>query len=119
MLLEIDRAIAPVRHDDVAALPGHLVIGVRALASVDTTDLQALAGALAVLRSRSARRLGHVVPPSESPRIPSRALPASCSTDLPFAFFLQGPGHSLSVPPDSQPSALLASFPRSVPAGSG
>src|SRR5260221_6843891 len=86
MLLEIDRAIAPVRHDDVAALPGHLVIGVRALASVDTTDLQALAGALAVLRSRSARRLGHVVPPSESPRIPSRALPALVPPNCPLPY---------------------------------
>ena len=50
MLLEVDRAVAPVRHHDVAALPGHLVVRVRALAGVDAPDPQALAGALAVLR---------------------------------------------------------------------
>ena len=37
-LLEVDRAIAPVRHEDVAALPGHLVVGVDALRGVDPAD---------------------------------------------------------------------------------
>src|SRR5215471_21444951 len=63
MLLEVDRAVAPVGHHDVAALPGHLVILMNALASVDTADPQTLAGALTVLSRRSARRLGHVVVP--------------------------------------------------------
>ena len=34
-LLEVDRAIAPVRHDDVAVLPRHLVVGMNALRGVD------------------------------------------------------------------------------------
>src|SRR5262249_60135082 len=62
MLLEVDRAVAPVGHHDVAALPGHLVIRTNAFASVDTADPQTLAGALTVLSRRPARRLGHVVP---------------------------------------------------------
>src|SRR5215471_2228909 len=62
VLLEVDRAIAPVRHDDVAAFPGHLVVGMNSLASVNPADSQTLPGALAVLRCRPVRRLGHVVP---------------------------------------------------------
>ena len=48
-LLEVDRAVAPVGHDDVAALPGHLVVGVHTGGGEDALDLQALA---------PARRLG-------------------------------------------------------------
>jgi hypothetical protein len=48
-LLEVDRAVAPVGHDDVAALPGHLVVGVHTGGGEDPLDLEALA---------PARRLG-------------------------------------------------------------
>ncbi len=48
-LLEVDRSVTPVRHDDVAALPGHLVVRVHALAGIHPADLQARPGALAVL----------------------------------------------------------------------
>ena len=48
-LLEVDRAVAPVGHDDVAALPGHLVVGVHTGGGEDALDLEALA---------PARRLG-------------------------------------------------------------
>src|SRR5712692_10780083 len=70
VLLEVDRAVTPVRHHDVAALPRHLVIGMNPLASVDTADPHALADALAVLRRRPARRLGHVVPLRNRRRFP-------------------------------------------------
>ena len=48
-LLEVDRAVPPVRHDDVAALPGDLVIGMDAIAGVDTAHGEPLAGTLAAL----------------------------------------------------------------------
>ena len=35
-LLEVDRAVAPVGHHDVAALPGHLVVGVHAGRGVES-----------------------------------------------------------------------------------
>jgi hypothetical protein len=41
-LLEVDRAVPPVGHDDVAALPGHLVVGVHSGGGEDTLDLEAL-----------------------------------------------------------------------------
>src|SRR5688500_15005925 len=41
-LLEVDRAVTPVGHDDVAALPRHLVVGVHAGRGEDPLDLQAL-----------------------------------------------------------------------------
>src|SRR5579875_159358 len=44
LLLEVDRAVAPVGHDDIAALPGDLVIGMNARPRVDALDRQALAG---------------------------------------------------------------------------
>jgi hypothetical protein len=37
-LLEVDRAVAPVGHDDVAAFPGDLVVGVHAGRGVDALD---------------------------------------------------------------------------------
>ena len=40
-LLEVHRAVAPVRHHDVAALPGHLVVGVHALSGPHPLDPQA------------------------------------------------------------------------------
>src|SRR5436309_10912681 len=42
-LLEVDRAIAPVGHDDVATLPGDGVVRVHAWGLVDALDPQALA----------------------------------------------------------------------------
>ena len=55
-LLEVDRAVPPVRHDDVAALPGHLVVRMHAGGGVDALDPQALAGgAPAGPRSRRGR----------------------------------------------------------------
>jgi hypothetical protein len=53
-LLEVDRAVTPVRHDDVAALPGHLVVGVHTGGGEDPLDLQALAAR----RLRAAPRAG-------------------------------------------------------------
>src|SRR4051812_47487690 len=41
-LLEVDRAVTPVRHDDVAALPRHLVVRVHPRRGEDALDLQAL-----------------------------------------------------------------------------
>ena len=54
-LLEVDRAVAPVGHDDVAALPGHLVVGVHAGGGEDALDLQALAPARRLGRAPRAR----------------------------------------------------------------
>src|SRR6516165_11524585 len=42
LLLEVDRAVAPVGHYDVATLPGDLVIGMNALAGVNTADSEPL-----------------------------------------------------------------------------
>ncbi len=39
-LLEVDRAVAPVGHDDVPQLPGDLVIGMDARRGVDASHLQ-------------------------------------------------------------------------------
>ena len=41
-LLEVDRAVAPVGHDDVTTLPDHLVVRVLALGRPEPLDLQAL-----------------------------------------------------------------------------
>ena len=41
-LLEVDRAVAPVGHDDVTALPGHLVVRMHAGGGVDALDTQPL-----------------------------------------------------------------------------
>src|SRR5581483_2170704 len=41
-LLEVDRAVAPVGHDDVAALPRDLVVGVHAGSRVDPLEPQPL-----------------------------------------------------------------------------
>ncbi len=61
-LLEVDRAVAPVGHDDVTALPGHLVVRVHAGGGVDALDAQPL-GRLGALGAgtpcRTARRLCH------------------------------------------------------------
>ncbi len=61
-LLEVDRAVAPVGHDDVTALPRHLVVRVHAGSGVDALDTQPLGG-LGALGSgtscRTARRLCH------------------------------------------------------------
>ena len=43
-LLEGDGAVAPVGDHRVAAVPGELVVGVRALGREESTHLQALAG---------------------------------------------------------------------------
>ena len=61
-LLKVDRAIPPVRHHDISALPGDLVIGVNAFAGVDTAQRQALGALAAALRRWTACRLGHVLP---------------------------------------------------------
>ncbi len=68
-LLEVHRSVAPVRHDDVATFPGHLVVGVNSRTGVDALDLQPRAAALVlaallfdVLRGRAARCVSHVRP---------------------------------------------------------
>ncbi len=62
-LLEVDRAVAPVGHDDVTAFPAHLVVGVHARGGVDALDTQAALGSLGPLGAgttcRAARRLCH------------------------------------------------------------
>ena len=44
MLLEVDRAITPVRHNDVAAFPRDLVVRVDTRSCVDAADLEAFGG---------------------------------------------------------------------------
>ena len=61
-LLEVDRPVPPVGHDNVAALPGDLVIGMNAVAGVDAADGQALARSGAVLSRPASRCLGHLLP---------------------------------------------------------
>src|SRR5688572_7385391 len=51
-LLEVDRAVAPVRHDDVASLPGHLVIGVHAVGGPHPLDTKTSGRLAASLRPR-------------------------------------------------------------------
>ena len=61
-LLEVDRAVAPVGHDDVTALPDHLVVRMHAGRRVDALDTQALAGLGSLgagTSCRAARRLCH------------------------------------------------------------
>src|SRR4051812_1886651 len=61
-LLEVDRAVAPVGHDHVAALPGHRVVRVHAGRRVDALDPQpALTPAASLGRAdgRAAHRFGH------------------------------------------------------------
>src|SRR6185437_382906 len=79
-LLEVDRAVAPVGHDDIAALPGDLVIGVNAGTGVDAAHGEPLLRALTSARRRPARRLGHVLPLRESAWTPSR----TCTGPLPM-----------------------------------
>ena len=60
VLLEVDRAVPPVGHHDIAALPRDLVVRVHARRGVDAADLQAaLALAPALARSRTAHRFRH------------------------------------------------------------
>src|SRR5437660_11401293 len=66
MLLEVDPAVPPVRHDDVPAFPGHLVIGVHARGGVDALHSQPGAprlGRLPLTSTRTAHRLRHCVSP--------------------------------------------------------
>src|SRR5690606_26165857 len=61
-LLEVDRAVAPVGHHDVTALPGHLVVGVDSRSGVDALHTQPLARLVALgsgTPCRTARRLCH------------------------------------------------------------
>ena len=74
-LLEVDGAVPPVGHDDIAALPGDLVVRVHALPGVNPPDRESLARALAPARRRAAHRLRHVHPPSGIPADPTRARP--------------------------------------------
>ena len=74
-LLEVDGAVPPVGHDDVAAFPGDLVVRVHALPGVDPPDRESLARTLAPARRRPAHRLRHVLPPSGIPADPTRARP--------------------------------------------
>src|SRR3954468_4063127 len=62
-LLEVDRAVAPVGHDDVAALPRHRVVRVHTRRRVDALDPQpglAPAASLGRAGGGAAHRLGHV-----------------------------------------------------------
>ena len=61
-LLKVDRTVPPVGHDDVAALPGDLVVRVNALTGVDPPHREPLARALATAVRRPTCRLGHAVP---------------------------------------------------------
>src|SRR6185312_931305 len=69
VLLEVDRAVPPVRHDNVPAFPGHLVIGVHAGGGVDALHPQPGAsrlgrlGGLPLAGRRAAHRLRHCVSP--------------------------------------------------------
>src|ERR1700689_3087916 len=98
MLLEVDRAVPPVRHNDVPAFPGDLVVGVHARRGVNAADLDPAAvpaaralvppilgplllGPLPLAGARSAHGLGHFSPfwdPSGSP--PGPAWPR-CNND--------------------------------------
>src|SRR6204780_2723210 len=87
MLLEVDRAVPPVRHDDIPAFPGDLVVGVHARRGVDAPDLEPAATAPRVLLPlppagrRSAHLLRHFSPfrdPAGSP--PGPAWPR-CNND--------------------------------------
>ena len=60
-LLEVDRAVPPVGHQNVAAFPGHIVVRVHAVPGVDALYREPLASALAA-PCRPARRLGHCLP---------------------------------------------------------
>src|SRR5690606_12892798 len=62
-LLEVDRAVAPVGHDDVTTLPAHLVVRMHAGGGENALDLQAFAAPLAAPGSRAAHRLRHDLPP--------------------------------------------------------
>ena len=71
-LLEVDRAVPPVRHDDVAALPGHLVVRVDALGRPHPLDRAA--------RRRRVRVLAGSLRPAvidRSPVISASPTPAS------------------------------------------
>ncbi len=95
-LLEVDGAVPPVGHDDIAALPGDLVVRVHALPGVNPPDREPLARALASARRRPAHRLRHVHPPSGIPADPTRARP--------------GPSVDVIVrtrTPNSEPNMLL------------
>src|SRR5450759_2046475 len=69
-LLEVDRAIAPVRHHHVAALPGDLRVRVHAGRSEHAPDRESLTGgtgrAGAVATDGTADRLGHDCPATSS-----------------------------------------------------
>ncbi len=125
-LLEVDRAVAPVGHDDVTALPRHLVIGVDPRGGVDALDTQTLVrlGALgAGTPCRTARRLCHAASlyGRKRPEVPR------CSRGTVFCLVLRalthiarnrsshrrrpaGPGAAVRVRPAGQSAA---------PAGSG
>src|ERR1044072_18329 len=67
-LLEVDRAVAPVGHDHVAAFPLHLVVRVDALGRPDPPDAQppdrrAAAARAAALPTCCDAVTGHGVPP--------------------------------------------------------
>src|SRR5262249_35305741 len=62
VLLEVDRAVTPVGHDDIAAFPGDLVVGMDSLAGLDALDRESLVPLPATTRRGTTRRLGHVVP---------------------------------------------------------
>ncbi len=60
-LLEVDRTVPPVGHDDVPQLPGDLVVGMHAGRRVDTSDRQAAGLTSGPARLR-ATGLGHGAP---------------------------------------------------------
>src|SRR6516162_2641500 len=75
VLLEVDRAVAPVGHDDIAAFPGDLVVGMNSLAGVDALDRETLVRLPATTRRGTTRRLGHVVPLPGSAGTPCGPMP--------------------------------------------
>src|SRR5262249_12002732 len=87
VLLEVDRAVPPVGHHDVAALPGDLVVGVPTRRRVDAPDLQAPA-APALGRRRTTRRppQNFLFPFSAIPTGPTLSVGASAFYASAWAF---------------------------------
>ena len=92
-LLEVDRAVAPVRHHDVAPLPGHLVVGMHAFGRPDAFEPQAgrrpatrpFADSPAPEGVPTARVMPiSLVPPRRHRRCRFRRLTALCRFAVPF-----------------------------------
>ena len=132
LLLEVDRSVTPVGHDDVAALPGDLVIGMNALAGVDAADGESLACSQPALRCPPAparrrpasRRLGHRFPlqGSVSSRREPGLAPWSCCCCVATSDAPRGPAHRAAARCSVLPARWLGvarALPGVVPARPG